>query len=81
MVSSEIQSIGGTWGSILDDVYLIVEILANLADDLLVISLSVVSFMNHNDFHSSSVILGKLLKMCFQFYMEGFLFQYDDYYY
>ena len=33
------------------------------------------SFMNHMDLFSLSVGIGKLIKMAFQFYVEGYLLQ------
>ena len=69
---------GGFWSAILAPLWLIAEVAANFLDDVYIILTAFLSWQTHSDFFNFGIILGKVLKICFQYYLEGFFFQYLD---
>eukprot|EP00354_Favella_ehrenbergii_P011584 CAMPEP_0170467492 /NCGR_PEP_ID=MMETSP0123-20130129/11051_1 /TAXON_ID=182087 /ORGANISM="Favella ehrenbergii, Strain Fehren 1" /LENGTH=62 /DNA_ID=CAMNT_0010733873 /DNA_START=480 /DNA_END=668 /DNA_ORIENTATION=- len=49
-----------------------------MLDDMFVLFSAFMSFSVHNDLYSMSLFIGKLFKIAFQYYIEGFFFQYLD---
>ena len=66
---------GGFVGNIIAPIWLVMEIAVNMGDDIFVLAQSLMSFLNHWDLWSMSVAIGKIIKMSFQYYVEGFLLQ------
>ena len=58
----------------------------NMVDDSVVMAMAGLGFYSHGDPYNAAIIAGKLVTMCYQFYVEGFMFQdqgnsYMNYYY
>ena len=64
------------WHGFLKYTWLTWEIAINLVDDIVVIGIAGMSFWNHIDLFNSSLIIGKVMKICLQLYLEGFAFQF-----
>ena len=73
----------GEWlsdqGSIFDVVFaplwLVGEVTVNLIDDIYILLTAYLSFKAHKDIFSLSIIVGKIFKIVFQWYLEGFILQ------
>jgi hypothetical protein len=75
-VSRFLRDMDGTgFGSMLAGFWFFGELLTNLLDDAIVLANAFLSFKSHMDFFSSGLILGKLTKLCIQYYLEGFIFR------
>ena len=64
----------GFVGTVLSSIWLAMEILFNILDDILVMAMAFAGFQQHMDFFNASVFVGRVLKMVFQSYIEGFFF-------
>ena len=51
------------------------EAAVNMLDDAVVMAMAGIGLYSHMDAYSAAVIVGKIVKMCYQFYLEGFMFQ------
>ena len=47
----------------------------NMIDDSVVMAMAGIGFYAHGDPYNAAIIVGKGVKMCYQFYLEGFMFQ------
>ena len=66
---------GGIIDAIIAPLWFLSEVLVNFVDDIFIIVTTFMSWKVHMDFFNASIIVGKVLKICFQYYLEGFLFQ------
>ena len=46
----------------------------NMIDDSVVMAMAGLGFYSHGDPYNAAIIVGKVVKMCYQFYLEGFMF-------
>ena len=51
------------------------EAAVNMLDDAVVMAMAGIGLYSHMDAYSAAVIVGKVVKMCYQFYLEGWMFQ------
>ena len=66
---------GSFLGSIVVPFWRLGEYLTNFIDDLYVILTALTGFSAHTDMFNASLILGKVLKITFQLFMEGWIMQ------
>lgn len=58
-----------------EQAWLTYEMFVNSVDDVWVVANSALGFVLHLDLFNLSVIAGKIVKVCFQLYLEGLYFQ------
>ena len=63
------------WKKVLGWLVFGTEVLINLFDDVIVIAMAAASFWQNFDLYNPSIVMGKILKLMFQLYLEGFLFK------
>jgi len=64
----------GFLSHILPQIWLFVELLVNFLDDAFILVTALLSVKTHFDIYSMAVIVGKFIKISFQYYIEGFFF-------
>ena len=65
----------GILGFLLSKAWFAAELTANALDDIYIILTAFMGWRVHYDFFNASLILGRVLKMCFAYYIEGIAFQ------
>ena len=66
---------GSVFDVVIAPLWLVWEVIFNLIDDIYILITAFMSFKTHKDFFSLSLIVGKIFKVAFQWYIEGFIFQ------
>ena len=56
---------GGFLGAIVRPFWMCLEVLVNFIDDIYILATALMGFTNHYDLFNLSLIMGKILKMCF----------------
>ena len=75
MIYAYLKHKGGIIGGIVAKLWRLNDLFWNGIDDLFILLMAVSGFFQHYDLFNLSVILGKCLKISFQFYIDGFFFQ------
>ena len=65
----------GFIGFILSKIWLVAEITFNAFDDAYILLTALMGWKAHMDFFNASVIAGRVLKICFAYWLEGLFFQ------
>ena len=65
----------GLLGYIVSGLWLAAEVTFNAFDDAYVLATGYMGWRSHKDLFNASIIVGRILKMCFAYWIQGFLFQ------